>query len=215
MATGLLRNQKGLHPMTGPVLIAPDTMAARLKESVAPTLIDVRTPAEYETAHVPGSLNVPLPLVQGHAETLAAALDGAVVLVCQAGSRARTAHDALAAAGVEQLAVLDGGMNAHTAGGHPVSRGRQRWALERQVRLVAGGLVAASVLASIRFPRARFLAGGIGTGLTVAAVTDTCAMGAALSALPYNRGDKPVQLDDVVAVLRSASTAPSRVTAIS
>jgi rhodanese-related sulfurtransferase len=199
--------------MTSPVLIAPDTMAARLEEPAAPTVIDVRTPAEYETAHVPGSLNVPLPLVQEHAETLAAAIDGPVVLVCQAGSRARTAHDALATAGAEQLAVLDGGMNAHTAGGHPVRRGRQRWALERQVRLVAGGLVAASVLASTRFPKARFLAGGIGTGLTVAAVTDTCAMGAALSALPYNRGGKPVQVDDVVAVLRSATTGPTRAAA--
>jgi rhodanese-related sulfurtransferase len=194
--------------MTSPVLIAPDAMAAQLEDPVAPTLIDVRTPAEYETAHVPGSLNVPLPLVQEHAETLADALNGPVVLVCQAGSRARTAHDALAAAGAEQLAVLDGGLNAHTAGGHQVRRGRQRWALERQVRLVAGGIVAGSVLASLRFPKARFLAGGIGTGLTVAAVTDSCAMGAALSALPYNRGDKRVRLDDVLAVLRSATTGP-------
>ena len=40
--------------------IAPDAMAARLTEPAAPTVIDVRTPAEYETAHVPGSLNVPL-----------------------------------------------------------------------------------------------------------------------------------------------------------
>jgi rhodanese-related sulfurtransferase len=198
--------------MTSPVLIAPDAMAAQLEDPVAPTLIDVRTPAEYETAHVPGSLNVPLPLVQEHAEALADALNGPVVLVCQAGSRARTAHDALAAAGVEQLAVLDGGMNAHTAGGHQVRRGRQRWALERQVRLVAGGIVAGSVLASLRFPKARFLAGGIGTGLTVAAVTDSCAMGAALSALPYNRGDKRVRLDDVLAVLRSATTAPTAAT---
>lgn len=195
--------------MTSPVLIAPDAVAARLEETTAPTLIDVRTHAEYETAHVPGSVNVPLPLVQEHAETLAAALAGPVVLICQAGSRARTAHEALATAGVEQLAVLDGGMNAHTAGGHPVHRGRQRWALERQVRLAAGGVVAASVLASIRFPKARFLAGGIGAGLTMAAVTDTCAMGAALSALPYNRGDKPVQLDQVVRVLRSATTGPT------
>jgi hypothetical protein len=63
------------------------------------------------------------------------------------------------------------------------------------------------VLASIRFPRARFLAGGIGAGLAGAAVTDTCAMGAALSALPYNRGETSVHLDDVLQVLGSATTA--------
>jgi rhodanese-related sulfurtransferase len=198
--------------MTSPVLIAPDAVAAQLDDPATRTLLDVRTPAEYETAHVPGSINVPLPLIQKHAETLAAALNGPVVLVCQTGNRARTAHDALAAAGAEQLSVLDGGMNAHTAGGHPVRRGRRRWALERQVRLLAGGIVAGSVLASIRFPKARFLAGAIGTGLSVAAMTDTCAMGAALSALPYNRGDQPVRLDDVLDVLRSATTGPSRAT---
>jgi rhodanese-related sulfurtransferase len=199
--------------MTSPILIAPDAVAAQLDGPVAPTLLDVRTPAEYETAHVPGAINAPLPLIQEHAEAFAAALDGPVVLVCQAGNRARTAHDALAAAGAAQLSVLDGGMNAHTAGGHPVRRGRRRWALERQVRLVAGSIVAGSVLASIRFPKARFLAGGIGTGLTVAAVTDSCAMGAALSALPYNRGARPVSVDDVLTVLRSATTGSTRASA--
>ncbi|MCW2576304.1 MAG: Rhodanese-like protein [Modestobacter sp.] len=201
--------------MTSPVLIAPDAVAAQLDDPATRTLLDVRTPAEYETAHVPGSINVPLAFVHEHAETLAAALNGPVVLVCQTGNRARTAHDALAAAGAgaEQLSVLDGGMNAHTASGHPVRRGRRRWALERQVRLLTGGIVAGSVLASIRFPKARFLAGAIGTGLSVAAMTDTCALGAALSALPYNRGDQPVKLDDVLDVLRSATTGSIRATA--
>ncbi|SDX53381.1 Rhodanese-related sulfurtransferase [Modestobacter sp. DSM 44400] len=77
--------------MTSPVLMAPDAVAAQVDDPVAPTLVDVRAPAEYETAHVPGSVNVPLPLVHEHAETLAAALDDPVVLVCQAGNRARTA----------------------------------------------------------------------------------------------------------------------------
>ena len=187
--------------MTSPNLIAP-------AEAVGTDalLVDVRTPAEYETAHIPGAVNVPLPLVQEHASTLAAALEGPVVLVCQAGSRARTAHDALSAAGAGQLSMLDGGMNAHIADGRTVRRGRQRWALERQVRLVAGAVVAGSVLASIRVPRMRFLAGGIGAGLTVAAVTDTCAMGAALSALPYNRGDAAVRLDEALQALGSATT---------
>ncbi|MGY1737313.1 rhodanese-like domain-containing protein [Geodermatophilus sp. SYSU D00684] len=181
-------------------LITPAELAAR---SAGPTLIDVRTPAEYETAHIPGSINIPLPLVQHYATDLAGDLDRPVVLVCQAGGRARTAHAALTAAGAQQLAVLDGGIAAHTAAGQPVRRGRTRWALERQVRLVAGGLVAASVLASLRFPRARFLAGGIGAGLATAALTDTCAMGAALSKLPYNRGGRPVTVDGARDALRS------------
>jgi rhodanese-related sulfurtransferase len=184
-------------------LITPAELATRSAGDTAPTLIDVRTPAEYETAHIPGSINIPLPLVQQHAPDLADELAGPVVLVCQAGGRARTAHAALADAGAQQLAVLDGGVAAHTAARQPVRRGRPRWVLERQVRLVAGALVAGSVLASLRFPKARFLAGGVGAGLTAAALTDTCAMGAALSKLPYNRGGRPVTLDRTREALRS------------
>ena len=188
--------------MSTPTLIAPTEVA-----DTTATVVDVRTPVEFETAHIPGAVNVPLPLVQAHADTLAAALEGPVVLVCQAGPRARTAHDALSSAGAEQLAVLEGGMDAHTADDHTVRRGKQRWALDRQVRLVAGTIVAGSVLASVRFPRARFLAGGVGAGLAGAAVSDTCAMGAALSTLPCNRGETPVALHDVLRVLRRATTA--------
>ncbi|MGY1825701.1 rhodanese-like domain-containing protein [Blastococcus sp. SYSU DS0541] len=183
-------------------LITPAELTDRLAADTAPTLVDVRTPAEYETAHIPGSINIPLPLVQAHADQLADDLDGSVVLVCHAGGRARTAHAALTAAGAHQLAVLDGGIAAHTAAGQPVRHGRPRWGLERQVRLVAGGLVATSILASLRLPKARFLAGGVGAGLTAAALTDTCAMGAALAKLPYNRAGRPVTLDDAREALR-------------
>ncbi|MGY2085217.1 rhodanese-like domain-containing protein [Blastococcus sp. SYSU DS0539] len=190
-------------------LITPAELTGRLPGDAAPTVVDVRTPAEYETAHIPGSINIPLPLVTEHATALAAELDGPVVLVCQAGTRARTAHTALAAAGAEQLSVLDGGVTAHTATGQQVRRGRARWAVERQVRLVAGGLVAASILTSLRFPRARFLAGGVGAGLVTAAVTDTCAMSAALSRLPYSRGGRAVSLRDAVHALRTAGSTAS------
>lgn len=151
-------------------------------------VIDVRTPGEFETGHIEGSYNVPLDLLDEHAADLAG-LDHHVVLVCRSGARATKALDQLVAAGTSNLRLLDGGMLAWTAAGYDVVRtNHRRWAMDRQVRLAAGSLVAAGVVASIWFPPARYLAGLIGAGLTFSAVTDTCAMAAVLARLPYNRG---------------------------
>ncbi len=162
------------------------------------TVLDVRSPAEFETSRVPGSINVPLHLVEKHAGQLAERLDRQVVLVCQSGVRATQAQQRLAGAGAEHLHVLDGGVAAYRSAGGEVVEGRARWSLERQVRLAAGSLVLTSLVASLRSPKAALLAAGVGTGLTVSALTDTCTMGRVLSALPYNRGPRDRSPQDVL-----------------
>lgn len=152
------------------------------------TVIDVRTPAEFETARISGSVNVPLNLIEKHAGRVADRLPRDVVLVCQSGVRATQGQQRLADVGADRLHVLDGGVGPFEAAGGGVVRGRSRWSLERQVRLVAGSLVLGGVVAGRRVPLARLLAGGVGAGLAVSAWTDTCTMGRVLSALPYNRG---------------------------
>ena len=166
----------------------------------APRLIDVRTPGEFETAHIPGSYNVPLDLLREHRDELRAHLDEQVVLVCRSGQRASAAEAALAAAGLPNLRVLSGGITAWQAAGAPIRTGRPRWDLERQVRLTAGSIVLAAVLASVVFPPAKWAAALIGAGLAFAAVSNTCVMGMLLSKLPYNRGPR-TDLDGVVAAL--------------
>jgi hypothetical protein len=78
-------------------------------------------------------------------------------------------------------------MQSWDDGRRPVRRGRQRWDLERQVRLVAGSLVVAGIAGSLFVPKVKYLSGFVGAGLTIAALTNTCAMGMALAKLPYNR----------------------------
>ena len=152
-------------------------------------ILDVRTGGEFETVHIPGSYNVPLSTLAEHANDLAD-VEHPVVLVCQSGGRATQAHGALAGAGKETLHILDGGMNAWLAADGEVRRGTvERWALDRQVRLVAGSIVTVAMIVSLFVPRAKWLAAAIGGGLTFSAVTNTCAMGDLLSKLPYNRTD--------------------------
>ena len=168
--------------------ISATELAVLLDSGADVELLDVRSPAEYESAHIPGAYNVPVDVVLEHARRIHQQVTHPVVLVCQSGPRAAQACQRLQAEGLEQVQILEGGMGRWDDGSRSVRRGQQRWALERQVRLVAGSLVLTGIAASLVKPRAKFLAGGIGAGLTFSALTNTCAMGNVLSRLPYNRG---------------------------
>ena len=61
---------------------------SQVMTSSTPLNFDVRSPAEFETVHIHGAVNVPLPLLEEHTQRLAAALDGPTLLVCQSGVRA-------------------------------------------------------------------------------------------------------------------------------
>jgi rhodanese-related sulfurtransferase len=182
------------------------TLQERLATDTAPRVLDVRTPAEFETSHIPGAYNVPLDTLREHRAELRRHLDEDVVLVCRSGARAAQAEEALAGVGLPGLRVLDGGMVAWESAGAPVNQGRQTWELERQVRLVAGGLVAAGVLGSVKVPALKWVAGAIGAGLTGAALTNTCAMGMALAKMPWNRTASPCDVDELVAALSEDAT---------
>jgi rhodanese-related sulfurtransferase len=151
-------------------------------------IIDVRSGAEFDAVHIKGSYHVPLALLSEHAEEFAAKMGTRVVLVCQSGNRAEQARKHLDSVGLSSASVLSGGVPAYAAAGGSVVRGRGPWALERQVRMTAGSLVLASIVAA-KFvsPRLGLVAGGIGAGLTFSAATNSCAMGQVLSKMPWNR----------------------------
>lgn len=176
-------------PPTAPVL-PPDLDRLRADHPDL-RVVDVRTPGEFAVRHIPGSYNVPLPdLAEHRAELTSSGASAPVVLVCETGRRAGQAEVELARAGLSGVHVLDGGVAGWERSGRPVTRAAgdgAPWALERQVRLVAGALVAGSVVLGAAWPPALVLAGAVGAGLVVAAATDTCAMGALLARLPYNR----------------------------
>lgn len=186
---------------TGPRRLDVQALRERLEGHASPRLLDVRTPAEFETGHIPGAYNVPLDTLREHREELRRHLDEDVVLVCRSGNRAEQAEKALAEVGLPGLRVLDGGMVGWAASGAPVRRGRQTWDLERQVRLTAGAIVATSVLGSTLFPPLKWVAAGIGSGLVFASVSNTCAMGLLLSRMPWNQGVASCDVDEVVEAL--------------
>lgn len=163
------------------------TVSSWLSNEKDVKILDVRSSAEFEAVHIPGSYNVPLATLGEHATEVARDLSDEVVVVCQSGARAQQAEARLIASGLSGVHLLDGGIAAYQAGGGEVVHGRNRWDLERQVRLVAGSLVLAGTIGSLKFRPLLGVAGGIGAGLSFAAATNTCAMGKMLLKLPYNR----------------------------
>jgi rhodanese-related sulfurtransferase len=191
-----------------PGAVDAGTLRDLLTSAHGPRVLDVRTPGEFDSAHIPGAYNVPLDLLREHRAELLTHLDDQVVLVCRSGARATQAGHSLAEVGLPNVKILEGGMLAWQATDAPVNRVRPRWDLERQVRLVAGGIVLASILGSLLLPGLQWVAALLGAGLMVAALTNTCAMGLLLAKLPYNRGTTTCDLDSIVGRLRDTAPQP-------
>lgn len=186
--------------------IDTDTVRSLVQEGHDIRILDVRTPGEFETVHIPGSYNVPLDTLGEHAGELARRVTQPVVIVCASGNRASQAEKRLAEAGMDNLKVLSGGITEWQAKGGDVRRVKSRWGLERQVRLVAGSMVLGSIVASVWVPPLRYVAGFVGAGLTFSAVTNTCGMAMVLSKLPYNRSAS-CDIDAAIAALTTPATA--------
>ncbi|MEU6019562.1 rhodanese-like domain-containing protein [Streptomyces sp. NPDC047515] len=184
--------------------ITPAVLHRLVQEEHAPRILDVRTSGEFRTVHIPGAYNVPLDTLREHRNELLAHLDEDVVLVCRSGARAAQAEKALAEAGLPNLRVLEGGINAWEMTGAPTNRGADRWDMERQVRLVAGSIVLATGVVGIFVPGAHLIGTAVGAALTYAAVSNSCAMGVLLSKLPCNRGPR-TDVRRVIAELRGTS----------
>lgn len=107
-------------------MTAPTVDAVTLRQVIdsgrAPRLIDVRTPAEFEAAYIPGSHNVPLDLLHEHRAEIAQHLDDDVIVVCRSGKRAVTAQRVLREFGLAKVYVLDGGILAWQDQGFAVTQ---------------------------------------------------------------------------------------------
>ena len=166
--------------------LAPGELRALLVQHEPPQLVDVREPAEFADGRIPAARLVPLGELQHRADELDRSRP--VVSVCRSGKRSAQAAERLTALGFEEVHQLDGGLVAWEQAGFPLEKDqRAPWALERQVRFVAGLLVLAGLSFSLVWPPAIGLSWFVATGLVFAAVTDWCGMGLLLARMPWNR----------------------------
>jgi rhodanese-related sulfurtransferase len=155
-------------------------------------ILDVRTPAEFDTVRIAGSKNVPLDRLAPEEFKARFGADATVYCICQTGTRSQLAATKLRGAGMTRVVHVDGGTNAWAAAGLPLERGGRRTiALDRQVRIAAGSLVVLGVIAgALRHPAGYWLAGLIGAGLTYAGLSNRCGMTTVLAKMPWNQSNR-------------------------
>ncbi len=84
-----------------------------------PLLLDVRTVAEYASAHVPGAVNIPHDELPDRSAEIAAFRERGVITYCESGRRAGIAAESLEAAGFREIGHLQGDMSAWRGRGLP------------------------------------------------------------------------------------------------
>ena len=99
--------------------VAPADVSVSLASARPPTVLDVRSPSEWEQKHIPGSLNVPLNHLCDRLGELPR--DGTIVVHCAGGYRSAIAASILQQRGLRNLLELAGGLAAWEAAALPVA----------------------------------------------------------------------------------------------
>jgi pimeloyl-ACP methyl ester carboxylesterase/rhodanese-related sulfurtransferase len=90
--------------------IGRDDLFARLRDSSAPLVVDVRTRAEYDSDRIPGAVRVPFYSLGTKIEEMGIPKTESIVLYCEHGPRASIGAFFLRLAGYENIYSLEGHM---------------------------------------------------------------------------------------------------------
>lgn len=170
-----------------PSTVSPQE-AGRLVASGKGFIVDVREVDEHRREHVAGAALHPS---SAFSVTGFPALqpDRQAFILCRSGGRAGKVAAALAAAGREDVRVIEGGITGWEKCGMPVVRNAKApLPIVRQVMILAGTMMLAfTVLAATVSPWFLLGTGFVGTGLAFAGISGFCPMATVLGKMPWNR----------------------------
>lgn len=159
-------------------------------------LLDVRTALEHHHCKLTQP-HLHLPLDQLDPDHLAQTdpqlgREKTLYLLCRSGKRAEKAALKLHAAGLHNLCVIAGGLEACEQAGLTVVKtapaGSGPISLERQVRIAAGSFIVLGSLAALVW-NTQFVALPlfVGCGLVFAGITNRCGLALLLAKMPWNK----------------------------
>lgn len=99
-------------------LNVPEYKSNFVDNNIEHTIVDVRTPMEFRTGHIPGAINIPLGQIEHRRNEIPAALP--VVVVCATGNRSEFASKELTEIGYSTVYNLQGGTMYWRMHGLPV-----------------------------------------------------------------------------------------------
>lgn len=106
---------------TSPEKITAAELMARMEKGKL-FIVDVRTPEEYRSGHVPGAINLPLPELSSRMSELASHAHSDVYVICEAGARSARATEMLAQAGFDHLHDVRDGTRAWRQADYPLEK---------------------------------------------------------------------------------------------
>lgn len=169
-------------------------LAELMNKDTGVEVVDVRTPAEYETCHVIGARLAPLDRLEP--KQLVAARSGTpnspLYLICKGGTRSAKACEKFIAQGFDHVVNVTGGTEAWMAAGLPVEKkGRNVLPLDRQIQTTAGLIcLTGVVMGTFLNPWWYLLCAMVGLGMTMAGLTGFCPMAILIARMPWNQASK-------------------------
>jgi rhodanese-related sulfurtransferase len=195
--TGYVLAREKDHNQAGAMAMAVKTidvaeLAALMRSDAGIELIDVRTPAEYETVHAVGARLSPLDRLDA-AQVMATRngkADSTLYVICKAGGRSAKACELFMEKGYQNVVSVTGGTDAWVAAGLPAEKGgRNVLPLDRQIQMTAGLICLTGVtLGAFVNPWWYLLCAMVACGLTMAGLTGFCPMAIVMARMPWNQG---------------------------
>lgn len=170
--------------------IHPKAVQEKIEQGERIFLIDVRTKEEFGCSHAPNAINIPLQelrpdSVDGKCD---GRLNGTLYFICRSGARARQACEKMAAAGFENMVIVEGGMVGWEREGLPVTVNKAVMPIEHQVRITIGSFVLlGALLAFFAHPAFAFIPAFMGMGMVQAGITGRCPLATLVAKMPWNK----------------------------
>ena len=101
--------------------LTPEQVLEKLDSDKPLLAVDVRKPAEFGVAHIPGAINIPVDEIEERLDELKH--NNGVLIYCINGSRTRQAEAILMGADVSNVYHLEGTFSGWIRAGHPIEKG--------------------------------------------------------------------------------------------